>query len=154
MKLRTRVRSRELSEDICQETFLRVFTVLRRKGGLQHPERLGAFVNTVSNNVMLELFRSNGRTDPFPAEGYDTPDHHASAESELVLDERRNIVKRVLGELPVRYRELLRMIFWEEKDKSEVCRQFNVDREYLRVVLHRAKLSFKASVGGSRLAVS
>jgi RNA polymerase sigma-70 factor (ECF subfamily) len=31
----------------------------------------------------------------------------------------------------------------EEKDKDEVCRQFGVDRDYLRVLLHRAKDKFR-----------
>jgi len=32
----------------------------------------------------------------------------------------------------------------EERDKDEVCRDYGVDREYLRVLLHRAKKSFKS----------
>jgi len=39
---------------------------------------------------------------------------------------------------------LLRAIFLEEQDKDAVCRDFGVDRDYLRVLLHRAKLSFKS----------
>ena len=42
-KLRARLRSPQMVEDIRQETFLRVFVTLRRNG-LEHPERLGAFV--------------------------------------------------------------------------------------------------------------
>jgi RNA polymerase sigma-70 factor, ECF subfamily len=38
----------------------------------------------------------------------------------------------------------LREVFLEERDKDEVCRDYGVDREYLRVLLHRAKQSFKA----------
>jgi RNA polymerase sigma-70 factor (ECF subfamily) len=38
---------------------------------------------------------------------------------------------------------LLREIFLDERDKDEVCRDFGVDRDYLRVLLHRAKQSFK-----------
>jgi RNA polymerase sigma-70 factor (ECF subfamily) len=29
-------------------------------------------------------------------------------------------------------------------DKNEVCHEFGVDRDYLRVLLHRAKQSFKS----------
>jgi RNA polymerase sigma-70 factor, ECF subfamily len=42
-----------------------------------------------------------------------------------------------------RDRELLRAIFLEEGDKDEVCRRFGVDRDYLRVRLHRAKERFR-----------
>jgi RNA polymerase sigma-70 factor (ECF subfamily) len=31
----------------------------------------------------------------------------------------------------------------EEKDKDEVCEQFGVDRDYFRVLLHRAKDKFR-----------
>jgi RNA polymerase sigma-70 factor (ECF subfamily) len=35
-------------------------------------------------------------------------------------------------------------VFLEERNKDEVCRDFGVDREYLRVLLHRAKQAFKS----------
>ena len=65
-------------------------------------------------------------------------------ESEFVSEERKQIVKRVLDGLPDKQRQLLYMVFIEEKDKDEVCRMLNVDREYLRVLIHRAKDSFRA----------
>src|SRR5262245_1582090 len=48
LKLRSRLRCREAIEDVRQETFFRVFKVLRQKG-IEHPERLGGFVNSVCN---------------------------------------------------------------------------------------------------------
>jgi len=35
--------------------------------------------------------------------------------------------------------------FLEEKGKDEICKDFGVDREYLRVLLHRAKERFRLS---------
>jgi hypothetical protein len=35
-------------------------------------------------------------------------------------------------------------LFLDERDKDEVCRDFGVDREYLRVLVYRAKQSFKS----------
>jgi RNA polymerase sigma-70 factor (ECF subfamily) len=37
----------------------------------------------------------------------------------------------------------LRWLFFEERDKDEICRELNVDRGYLRVLLHRAKVRFR-----------
>src|SRR5579872_3766647 len=53
IKLRRRGWATDQIEDIRQETFLRVLQVLRQKQGLEHPERLGAFVNSVCNNIIL-----------------------------------------------------------------------------------------------------
>jgi RNA polymerase sigma-70 factor, ECF subfamily len=48
-----------------------------------------------------------------------------------------------LLDLPARDRSLLKAVFLDERDRDEVCREFGVDREYLRVLLHRAKQDFK-----------
>jgi RNA polymerase sigma-70 factor (ECF subfamily) len=53
-------------------------------------------------------------------------------------------VSQILEDLPERDRRLIREVFLEERDKDEVCRDFGVDRDYLRVLLHRAKQSFKS----------
>ncbi len=64
LKLRSRVRSPQAMEDLRQETFARVFSALRSEQGVRQPERLGAFVNSVCNNVLLEHYRSASREDP------------------------------------------------------------------------------------------
>ena len=43
MKLRVRLRSAELIEDVRQETLTRVLVVLRQGAGVDRPERFGAF---------------------------------------------------------------------------------------------------------------
>jgi RNA polymerase sigma-70 factor (ECF subfamily) len=37
----------------------------------------------------------------------------------------------------------LRAVFLDERDKDEICTELGVDRDYLRVLLHRAKASFR-----------
>ena len=38
----------------------------------------------------------------------------------------------------------MRAVFFEQRDKNEVCMELGVSREYLRVLLHRAKQQFVA----------
>jgi RNA polymerase sigma-70 factor (ECF subfamily) len=147
LKLRSRLRSPQLVEEVRQETFLRVLATLKKSGGLQHPERLGAFVNSVCNNVLMESIRAESRTNPFPADNFDTADTRVDTESEFVTQETRKQVAGVLNSLPPKERDLLRMVFLEERDKDEVCREIDVDREYLRVLIHRAKARFRAAIG-------
>src|SRR5579884_3281917 len=61
LKLRSRLSSPQAIEDVRQETFARVFAALRNPGGIRQAERLGAFVNSVCNNVLLEHYRSSSR---------------------------------------------------------------------------------------------
>ncbi len=143
IKLRNRLRSPQLMEEVRQETFLRVLLYLRRTE-LEHPERLGAFVNSVCNNVLFEVFRSEGRLKPMPEHVTDPVDETASAEHSIVTEQRCAEVRRILATMPEKDRELLRQLFFEERDKDEICRTFRVDRGYLRVLLHRAKNRFRA----------
>lgn len=142
IKLRSRVRSPQLAEDIRQDTFLRVLKNIRTHG-IDHPERLGAYVFAVCNNVMLEKFRTEGRFAEMNEESSVVLDPRAGADETFVTGERREHVLAVLRELPEKDSELLRLVFLEEADKDEICRRFEVDRGYLRVLLHRARLRFK-----------
>jgi RNA polymerase sigma-70 factor (ECF subfamily) len=144
LKLRSRIQSPHTIEDVCQETFARVFSVLRRDGGLRQPERLGAFVNTVCNHVLFEQYRSSGRSESLDVEG--APELPATGANALDIVAARQVkekVREILLHLPQRDRSLLKAVFLDERDRDEVCREFAVDREYLRVLLHRAKQEFK-----------
>jgi len=102
-------------------------------------------VNSICNNILLEHYRINTRAasldDDDPSE---LPSPALNLVDILVAEETGKKVREILEQLPERDRRLLRDVFLEEKDKDEVCRDFGVDREYLRVLLHRAKQSFKS----------
>ena len=150
IKLRRGLRSSQSVEDVRQETFLRVFYVLRHGRGLASPEKLGAFVYGVCNNVLSEHYRAATRHTPLPEGGLDPRESGPDPETEFVNEERKRNVRRILEKLPVKDRQILRLIFIEERDKDEVCRIFHVDRNYLRVLLHRAKNRFRESLPRAR----
>jgi RNA polymerase sigma-70 factor, ECF subfamily len=143
LKLRARLRSRQLIEDIRQETLLRVLVILRTKGGVEHPERFGAFVNAVGNNVMLEFCRSESRTDAIDDHQDEPPDTTVDLDGPLISSDTKRQIERVMQELPEKDRRLLEAVYLEEADKSEVCRRHKVNPDYLRVLLHRAKSRFR-----------
>jgi len=146
LKLRSRLRSPEAIEDVRQEIFVRVFSVLRNKDGLRQADRLGAFVNSVCNNVLLEHYRASSRSSSIEeeGEGIDIPDEKADVLERVLTRETVETVREILEKLSERDRRLLREVFLEERDKDEVCKDFGVDRNYLRVLLHRAKQMFKS----------
>ncbi|MGA2888078.1 MAG: sigma-70 family RNA polymerase sigma factor [Terracidiphilus sp.] len=145
LKLRSKLQSSHAIEDVRQETFARVFSVLRKDGGLRQPEHLGAFVNQVCNNVLFEHYRSNGGSESLDVEGRpELPDKGADVLDIVAARQTKDKVREILLELPPRDRSLLKAIFLDERDRDEVCQEFGVDRDYLRVLLHRAKQEFKA----------
>jgi RNA polymerase sigma-70 factor (ECF subfamily) len=146
LKLRSRLRSPQAVEDVRQETFARVLMAVRKEGSLRQPERLGPFVNTVCNNVLLEHYRKAGRTDSLDEEGAPEPPSRGPSVLETVqARQMQQQVRSVLESLGEHDRSLLNAVFIEERDRDDVCREFGVDRDYLRVLLHRAKHVFKAA---------
>jgi RNA polymerase sigma-70 factor, ECF subfamily len=144
LKLRSRLKSREAIEDVRQETFIRVLAAVRSDGGIRQPERLGAYVNSVCNNVLLEHYRSGGRSDAMDEEteaSAMSPD--PGALNILLTKDSQRIVHQILKEMQPRDLKLLKGVLLEDKNKEEICKELGVDREYLRVLIHRAKLSFR-----------
>jgi RNA polymerase sigma-70 factor (ECF subfamily) len=144
IKLRARLRDWQLIEDLRQETFVRVLTALKSNNRLNSPESLGAFVNSVCNNLLFELYRRDAKRRTIEMDDrFDPPDDRASAESQMATEERSAEIREVLQELSAKDRELLRLVFYEDIDSAQICRSFGVHREYLRVLIHRAKCRFR-----------
>jgi RNA polymerase sigma-70 factor, ECF subfamily len=151
IKLRSRLHSSSAIDDIRQETFVRVLKAVRTEGGVRNAQGLGGFVNSVCNNVLQEHYRSSSRTESNDEGIADSPDQTIDLEGALVTKQTRDQVREVLARLPEKDRRLLRALFIEEKEKDQVCQEFGVDRDYLRVLLHRAKQSFRAAYGKTAL---
>jgi RNA polymerase sigma-70 factor (ECF subfamily) len=92
----------------------------------------------------MEQYRASGRVEALD----DTAAEHIAetrpdALSVAISHDTRDLVREVLAKLKRRDRDLLRAVFLEDRDKDKVCREMGVDREYLRVLLHRAKGAFR-----------
>ncbi len=139
-KLRRRLRSMQAIEEVRQEVFART---LERLSGIEDPRKLGAFVNATCNHVLMEYYRQESRAVPLDEQ----PDITGELDLDSAYDTVRNSarVRRVLADMDEREAAILRAVFLEEGDKEQVCRRFGVDRQYLRVLLHRAKAKFRTA---------
>jgi RNA polymerase sigma-70 factor (ECF subfamily) len=147
IKLRSRLHSMEAIEDVRQDVFLRFFRNLRSPDGIRDGRKLGSYVNSVCNYVLLEGYRAQHDSEPLER-GEQTPDEAASVEEALITGEMKAHVHSVLGSLDSNDARLLRAVFLEETDKDEVCREYHVDRDYLRVLLYRARGKFRSAYLG------
>lgn len=133
-------------DDIRQETLFRVLREVRA-GNVKSPDRFGPYVYAVCNHVVSEWKRAqwpnwNG-SDEMP----DVLDPSALPEEPVRLEEIRKTVHWVLERVPRKDRRILIAVFIDERDKEEICQEFNVSREYLRVLLHRALLNARKKLG-------
>ena len=143
--LRARRLPPERVDDVRQEALTRVIAILRRDGGVREPDRFGAFVSSICKNVLRESVRDWAKNQSLQENQLDVPDKIVDLERSLISKETKKKVREILNEMSPRDRDLLRAIFLEEKDKDEICSQMGADREYLRVLLYRAKERFRSS---------
>ena len=144
--LRIRYRARRLApdviDDLVQDTLLRVMLKVHN-GGVRQPECFGAFVNSVSNHVLLEYFRKTSKDAHGDEEPTEVPGKVLDLERLLVTQETVVHVRKILEQLPERDRRILRRLFYDEEDKDTICNEFGVNRDYLRVLVLRAKDKFR-----------
>ncbi len=126
-------------DDVLQETLAR-FLIAVRDEKVQHPDRIGAFLSGICNNVISEYRRRLMRDTP-----YDFTDHEptASVESEAEQIDRQQTIAVTLAALSERDNEILRTFYLLGKDKAEICAQLELSDAQFRVALFRAKGRFR-----------
>jgi len=126
-------------DDLVQETLVRFFRAEQRRL-IRNTEELGAFLNGVCRNVILEYRR---RTRREPTLDPDTPIPDAGIRPEADVLEMRDAIDNGLKELAERDRMVLRSLYLEGKDKEAICRDWGMTDAQFRVVLFRAKARFR-----------
>ena len=143
LKLCMLLRSPQAAEDACQETLLRVFAYFHSGKTLRTPASLPSFIRSVGCNVALEMLRAHARDHQLPENMADFADPRTDPERDAIASERKQVVRRTLGELSVKDRDILQRVCLEEEERGEICEEYNVSRGYLRLLLHRARLRFR-----------
>lgn len=128
-------------DDVRQETFCRVWVAIQ-SGSVHNPKGFGAYVYSVCRNVLSEKRREEFRNQHDPIESTDVPNDRLSLEEQMQQEQLGKLVQEILAKLPERDRHLLLARFFEERENDDVCVQFGVNRDYLRVLLHRALEKF------------
>jgi len=141
-KLRRHSSSWIQPSDVQQETFTRVLAAIRAGWKIHRPERLGAFVSGVCNNVLFELWRSGRRYEPLEDVDACRAEEGMLPHDMFVRGETARQTRLVLSRLSLKNKRLLEAIFLEETDRDQLCKELGVTRTNLRLLLHRAKKQF------------
>lgn len=140
--LRRKVRSADQAREVRQETFLRVLTAVRSGHGVHTPERFEVFVFSVCNNIVREAYREECRSVALSDLEADPVADFPNAYALVLAEQTREQLQQMLSQLDTREKDILEAMLFDEQDKDEICRRLGVNRNYLRVLLYRAKKRF------------
>lgn len=160
----TRVRSRDLAEEVVQEAWL---TVLRDLDRFEGRSAFRTWVFGIVVNLARAQARAERRTVPLPSDAggpvvaaarfrppgdpwaghwHVPPRAWPSAEDDAVATERREALLCAISELPESQREVLVLRDVEGVSASEACNVLSLSETYQRVLLHRARSRVRAAL--------
>jgi DNA-directed RNA polymerase specialized sigma24 family protein len=124
-------------EDICNETFYRVFRLIDGDR-VRKPEHLGSFVCGVCDRVAHESRRKTCSMEPLPGSGMEPPDRQPHFDQILVDKERRALVWSEVMKLSEADRRLILELHFEGRDRREMAGERRISATGLNVRLCRA----------------
>jgi len=140
-------------DDKVHDTFVVVVQAIR-KGELREPERLMGFVRTiVRRQVAAHIDRVvHSRREQMDLDAtVRIADPRGNPEEAAIFRQRVDLIRRVLGELAERDREILTRFYLHEQSQEEICSEMALTETQFRLLKSRAKARF-GELGKKKLA--
>lgn len=124
------------TEDLLQETFIKVYINLQRYS----PEyTFGQWVYTIARNTHIDFERRRqddlSIDEKFASHVASTP----SPEDTLISIQQRSQIEQYIGSLPEQYRQLFVMRFLEDYSYEEIAEKLHLPMGTVKTQIHRAR---------------
>lgn len=142
---RRELRSGDLADEACSETFVRVLQALRGDR-LRSPDALAAFVLQTTRHVVREMMRARARSAVVVGSTAELPEPPADPPIDTDVAEA---VRAAVRGLSPRDRQYLRLQYYDELPRDEIAHRLGIAPERLRLIksraLRRVRLALEAS---------
>ncbi len=126
----SKVHDRDITEDIFQDTFIKVIRTLK-KGNYNEEGKFLPWVMRIAHNLVIDHFRKSNRMPTFNnTDDFDIfsvlSDDKLNAESQLIKDQVLSDVRELINELPDEQREVLKMRIYMDMSFNEISESTGV----------------------------
>lgn len=126
----SKVYDRNITEDIFQDTFIKVIRTLKR-GKYNEEGKFLPWVMRIAHNLVIDHFRKNNRMPKFDNAGEFSifsvlSDSSLNAEKSMIKDQVESDVRRVIEELPEDQRQVLLMRMYQDMSFKEISERTGV----------------------------
>lgn len=125
------VRSKELAEDIFQDTFIKAISTIQQGRYVESGKFLG-WVNRIAHNLIIDNFRRVKNENTFSADGFEFDIVNSSKLSEKSIEDVLsneqvfNDVVKLIDYLPETQRTVVQMRFFEDLSFKEIAEKTDV----------------------------
>ena len=126
----SKIQDRDITEDIFQDTFIKVIRTLKR-GNYNEQGKFLPWVMRISHNLIIDYFRKSNRmrlfknTDEFDIFSV-ISDGNLNAEKQLIKEQVLSDVKELVKELPQEQGEVLEMRIYKDMSFKEISENTGV----------------------------
>ncbi|OSY87692.1 RNA polymerase subunit sigma-24 [Tenacibaculum holothuriorum] len=127
----SKLQNRDTTEDIFQDTFIKVIRTLKR-GSYNEEGKFLPWVMRIAHNLIIDYFRKNNRMPSFssPTDDFDIfsviSDNVPNVESKIIKEQILNDVKELIEELPDEQKEVLKMRMYNDMSFNEISENTGV----------------------------
>ncbi len=126
----SKVLDRDISEDIFQDTFIKVINTLK-KGNYNEEGKFLPWVMRIAHNLVIDHFRKDNRMPSFKnTDEFDIfsvlSDSSLNAEKTLIKEQIHSDVRNLVEELPEDQKEVLMMRIYRDMSFKEISEQTGV----------------------------
>lgn len=126
----SKVCDRDITEDIFQDTFIKVIRTLKR-GAYNEEGKFLPWVMRISHNLIIDHFRKNNRMPKFENNGDFNifsvlSDDDLNAERKIIKGQVEDDLRRLIQELPEDQKEVLVMRLYKDMSFKEISEQTGV----------------------------
>lgn len=126
----SKVLDRDITEDIFQDTFIKVIRTLK-KGNYNEEGKFLPWVMRISHNLVIDHFRKNNRMPKYDNSGDFNifsvlSDNNLNAESKIIKNQVENDVRRLVDELPEDQKQVLMMRMYQDLSFKEISEKTGV----------------------------
>lgn len=153
--LKKRCHDEQLASDTAQDTFIVVISKAR-KGEINNPEAIAAFIRQTGINILLGHFRKEQRraTETHGEVVFEIPDHSSNTTRAVEAKQSVQLVQQLISEMSVeRDKDILISYYGNEEEKNSICARLKLSPAHFDRVLFRARSRLKQLIdfklGGS-----
>jgi len=149
------VRNQELTEDLFQETFIKIITSLRKN----HYNEQGKFLPwalRIAHNLVIDHFRKEKlmpmQRDTEEFSVFDImPANSRNAADQIIYDEKINFVRGLLDKLPFEQREVVILRHYAGLSFKEISKMLNININTALGRMHYAVLKMREMVENDKV---
>ncbi|MDZ5471433.1 sigma-70 family RNA polymerase sigma factor [Bacillus sp. 31A1R] len=142
------MKQKQLAEDVAQEVFIKCYENL---DGFRNESSYKTWVYRITVNLCKDKLKSWAYRNILVTEFFSkTKKTNSTPESELLDSEDRRLISEKILSLPVKYREIVILYYYEELSYNEISDLLQLNMPTVKSRLHRARHLLKNLLERSR----